>query len=536
MAASLHWSTPSKEQDDDETTSITDSWHPDGRGGGRASRGRGGRHLVLRSGEHISGDLVDFSASGFTVRVGGQTRTFGVGQVAVVDFTGGTSFPANEVDQAGGEHLLVLTNGQMIKGRLVDVGGSSPLRITFAHSGSNHDYMSNGIARIYFARPTAARRRFPAASRRPRDLRRRRVGFASAGRAGWVNTGLQVSQGQTLLFNTTGEVRLSTAGDDVAGPAGSKKGRYAPELADSVRPGWRARSAGSAPGRRLRIGNQTSIPSPGSGMLWLAVNDDVLGDNAGEFGVEITAQGRDGRLISQGSCPWQLPCPPRASRAARGRRPRPRASKASAPLKYNPLFYARLESHAEPASHRVSDEGQPAGGRTGNHRGVGEDRSLSAAARAPCGRAEIRPARRAALCQRANPPGDRAQQDPQGPRRQGPVHGGVRRPLPPGIRLSRAADRAQGRPRAWTEEAADGAGGLSPGVPRLRRALHRRDDRGIPAARGVRRLAEPVPDDELQVPGGHCARAREVRGARARLQGQETRSLVHPLPDGAGRG
>ena len=87
------------------------------------SQAAAGAHFVLRSGEHVSGDLVDFGASGFTVRVGGQTRTIGVGQVAVVDFTGGTSFPSNEVDQAGGEHLLVLTNGQMIKGRLVDVGG-----------------------------------------------------------------------------------------------------------------------------------------------------------------------------------------------------------------------------------------------------------------------------------------------------------------------------------------------------------------------------------------------------------------------------
>ena len=249
-----------------------------------------GAHLVLRSGEHISGDLVDFSASGFTVRVGGQTRTFGVGQVAVVDFTGGTSFPANEVDQAGGEHLLVLTNGQIIKGRLVDVGGKSPLRITFAHSGSNHDYMSNGIARIYFARPTGAAT-LPGGITSAEGLAPASGRVRVGGRAGWVNTGLQVSQGQTLLFGTTGEVRLSTAGDDVAGSAGSKKGRYAPNspIPSALAGALIGRIGAGAP---FAIGNQTSVPSPGSGMLWLAVNDDVLNDNAGEFGVEITAQGR----------------------------------------------------------------------------------------------------------------------------------------------------------------------------------------------------------------------------------------------------
>ena len=98
-----------------------------------------GAHFVLSSGEHVSGELVDFGASGFTVRVGGQTRVLRMGQVAVIDFTGGMSFPPNEVDQAGGEHLLVLSSGQLIKGRLVDVGGTAPLRITFAHGGSNHD-------------------------------------------------------------------------------------------------------------------------------------------------------------------------------------------------------------------------------------------------------------------------------------------------------------------------------------------------------------------------------------------------------------
>ena len=45
-------------------------------------------------------------------------------------------------------------------------------------------------------------------------------------------------------------------------------------------------------GAPFAIGNQTSIASPGAGMLWLAVNDDGLGDNSGEFGVDVTAQAR----------------------------------------------------------------------------------------------------------------------------------------------------------------------------------------------------------------------------------------------------
>ena len=85
------------------------------------------------------------------------------------------------------------------------------------------------------------------------------------------------------------------------------------------------------------------------------------------------------------------------------------------------------------------------------------------------------------------------------------------------------------------EEAGDEPGGLPPRLPRLRRAVHRRDDRGVPAARRLRRLGAPVPDDELQVPGGDRARARPVRRAGAGLQGQEAGALVHPLPHRAGR-
>ena len=109
-----------------------------------------------------------------------------------------------------------------------------------------------------------------------------------------MNTGLNVSQGQTLLFNTTGEVRLSPASDDVAGAAGSKKGRYAANapIPSALAGALVGRIGNGAP---FAIGNQTSIAAPGTGMLWLAVNDDGLGDNAGEFGVDITVQGRSRR-------------------------------------------------------------------------------------------------------------------------------------------------------------------------------------------------------------------------------------------------
>jgi hypothetical protein len=254
-----------------------------------------GASFVLRSGERVSGTLVDMGSGGLEVNVGGQTRKWSLGEVAAIDFTGGSSLPGNEVDQAGGEHVLVLRSGQIIKGTLYDVGGRSPLRITFSTAGANRDYSSDEVARIYFAKPgSSSYTPMPGSVTSTDGLAPASGRVRVPGTAGWVNTGLNVSQGQTLLFNTTGEVRLSPASDDVAGAAGSKKGRYAANapIPSALAGALVGRIGNGAP---FAIGNQTSIAAPGTGMLWLAVNDDGLGDNAGEFGVDVTLQGRSRR-------------------------------------------------------------------------------------------------------------------------------------------------------------------------------------------------------------------------------------------------
>jgi hypothetical protein len=114
------------------------------------------------------------------------------------------------------------------------------------------------------------------------------------GSVGWVNTGVMVSQGQQIMFASNGEVRLSTANDDVATTAGSKKGRYAPAAPiPTVLAGALIGRIGT--GAPFAIGNQAFVNAPGTGVLWLAVNDDGLGDNAGEFGVDVTVTGRGRR-------------------------------------------------------------------------------------------------------------------------------------------------------------------------------------------------------------------------------------------------
>ncbi len=237
--------------------------------------------FVLRSGERVAGSLVDFGASGITVRVGGQTRKWRVGELAVIDFTNASSYPAAETDRAGGgAHVLVLRNGSVISGRLSDIGGSSPLRISFVEGATPRDFSSNEVARIYFAKPAGSGD--SSGSLQPGTGQIRVPGTSD-----WVFTGLNVRKDQRLEFNTNGEVRLSSDPTDVATAAGSKKNRYAPgaPIPGALAGALIGRIGNGAP---FGIGTQTSIVAPASGLLYLRVNDDSLGDNAGEFGITIT--------------------------------------------------------------------------------------------------------------------------------------------------------------------------------------------------------------------------------------------------------
>ena len=87
---------------------------------------------------------------------------------------------------------------------------------------------------------------------------------------------------------------------------------------------------------------------------------------------------------------------------------------------------------------------------------------------------EVRAARRPAVRQRQHPHRPRAQQDPEGLRRQVADDGGLRRAVRAGLGLPRAADRAEGRSRARAPQEADLSVGRVPArLPRVRRAVRR---------------------------------------------------------------
>src|SRR5829696_4333860 len=151
--------------------------------------------LTLRSGEKVSGDLVDLGGVGFTVRVNGNERQIPQNDVAIIDFSGGTMSEADWTKFTGTTQV-VLKNGQTIDGQLYDIGGASPLRLTIKTGSGDRELSSNEVARIVMARPDNVATGTTGAAATPA------VPGAITVQANqqWTPTGMTVRRGQTLSF------------------------------------------------------------------------------------------------------------------------------------------------------------------------------------------------------------------------------------------------------------------------------------------------------------------------------------------------
>jgi hypothetical protein len=238
----------------------------------------------LNSGERVSGDLVDLGGVGFTVNVSGTERRIPAGDVAVIDFGGDArNFPATELNRIGNGQAVVLTSGDVVQGRLDDIGGTHPLRLTVnLSSGGSHDYTSNEVRRVYLSKPPSATAPTPPVVGPPA------AGIPVPANQRWIDTGVTVRRGQRVTFTTSGEVQLSADAGDKATPDGSLRGRHPSGPLPQVLAGALIGRVGS--GSMFGIGNQTvPLPMPADGRLYLAVNDDSPQDNQGEFLVQVRA-------------------------------------------------------------------------------------------------------------------------------------------------------------------------------------------------------------------------------------------------------
>ena len=103
----------------------------------------------------------------------------------------------------------------------------------------------------------------------------------------WTNTRIQVTKGQWLRFEPSGEIRLSFNGDDTAVAAGAKNGRTNDKAPiPSIYVGALIGRVNNS--KPFSIGNTTqAFQMPANGTLYLAVNDDFVGDNSGNYVVKV---------------------------------------------------------------------------------------------------------------------------------------------------------------------------------------------------------------------------------------------------------
>lgn len=247
--------------------------------------------VTLKSGEKVTGQLDDLSAAGLSVLIGGGFRHFPVGDLALIDFGGGSPLNQAEVEKlwSPGTHLFLLKNGTVINGELFDIGGRSPLRVTVKVGGTDRDLSSNDLSQIYLARPSTIESRPGSAPAQPGLAGGREV---QASARQWTATGITVRQGQTVQFESGGEIKLNKEGYMVARPAGSTENTFdkkapLPNVPVGALIGRIGQSRLLA--RPFAIGDRTSLNMPASGELFLGVNDSNLTDNSGSFTVRIKA-------------------------------------------------------------------------------------------------------------------------------------------------------------------------------------------------------------------------------------------------------
>lgn len=246
--------------------------------------------VQLRDGSKVEGRIEVLGQGTLFLRVSqDDQRRIPIGSIALIDRKGGASgLPETEIREArNSEHLLMLTGGSSVKGRLVQIrggegsGDQGPRTYVFrTTAGEDRSYPPDQVARVYLGLYP-----FEASARQTEGLAAPPFvpegGVRVPATSGWVATGITVRKGDVVTFNTTGEVQLSDNAADRAQPAGTNRmARLAP--LPTVNAGALIGRVGSN-GQPFGIGDQASVPMPNDGMLYLAVNDDERGDNAGEF-------------------------------------------------------------------------------------------------------------------------------------------------------------------------------------------------------------------------------------------------------------
>jgi len=264
--------------------------------------------LMRSSQERVSGTFEDLNNGTVFIRVSlHDQRRLPLGDIAVIDFAGDAqNLPANEInDVRGGEQMLVARDGAVVRGRLLNIEGgegsskpNEPRTVSFRTvGGEERRWRASQVARIYVGSVPggSTRDRSTNAGGEPEITTQGGSGIAVQANQAWTRTGIVVREGDMVTFAATGQVRLSSNPSDVASPNGARSGRQAMNaplggvLAGAL--------IGRVGGQVFGIGEQTQpLRMPAGGELFLGINDDEVGDNRGQFNVDVQVNNRNTRV------------------------------------------------------------------------------------------------------------------------------------------------------------------------------------------------------------------------------------------------
>ncbi len=258
--------------------------------------------VVMRNGDRVQAEVRDMSRV-FSLRVNGQPRQVPLGDIVLFDFTGnGRDISAEELSRANAANgYVVMKNGETFNASLKDLMGD-PLIALFTNGRRAN---LSEVARIYLGSvanvpgfPTLSATNpavTPPMPEAPPSVRGRDRSDAPRNartvvvpsNVQWTNTGFNVSRGQFLRFEPSGEIRLSTNGEDIARPAGALNARHADRAPiPSIPAGALIGRVGN--GQPFSIGDTTNaFDMPANGRLFLGVNDDHVDDNSGNYVVKV---------------------------------------------------------------------------------------------------------------------------------------------------------------------------------------------------------------------------------------------------------
>jgi hypothetical protein len=237
--------------------------------------------LALVNGERPSGQLVDMNAKGFVLRVNGQDRTYPANDVAAVEFVVGGPTAAATTALNSGQSVIVMRDGTMIQGRLTDIGGTSPLRLTVDTPSGSRDLRSNEVAQVHLRKTSQAN----VAATAGNTAGGGSAIVVAANRA-WTDTGMTVARLDVLNFAGSGDIMVSPSAS--AGVAGAEIKAATPRRLPVPNAPVGALIARIGDGNPFLVGTRGSMPMPSAGKLYLGVNDEYYDDNSGSFNVTIT--------------------------------------------------------------------------------------------------------------------------------------------------------------------------------------------------------------------------------------------------------